>query len=258
METIQIAIPCGSNCEKYVEFLISTIEKTVSDEHQLEYLFGISHKNVNVSYLEKIESKFPHRNILMVQPEISSAGHARTLDSLLDNVSSEYAMFIDCDVSMLKKDWDIEMKSVLKDDVVIVGSEYVGAKYHNFPNVVVCMFRTKIIKDLGISFMPGGNIVIKNQKEAKMYSREIGDQIFLDVGCQLPHKIKTNGYNGCVMPVFNRKDDSAQFMTNGLRGTEYQLFGKVIASHVGRSLTRDFDKNDIIKAWRKKSLDWLS
>ena len=258
MGKIQIAIPCGANSEKYVSFLIETIEKTVSGESELEYLFGISHSSVDKGYLDKISSKYSHRNINLIQNEISSYGHAATLDGLLKRIDSKYAMFIDCDVSMLTADWDVKMKVTLVDDVVIVGSEYVGNKYRGFPNVVVCMFKTNIIKDLGISFLSSTNKVIRTKEEASIYSREIGDTIFLDVGWELPYKIKKGGYSGCVMSVYNRNNKQAKFMTGGLRGTEYQLGGEVVASHVGRSLIRNFDTNDVIKSWKRKTNEWLS
>ena len=56
-ETLQIGIPCGRNSELFVEFLISTIERTISGKYNIEYIFGINQTGVSKEYLIDIQTQ---------------------------------------------------------------------------------------------------------------------------------------------------------------------------------------------------------
>lgn len=265
MNKIQIGIACAPKCAKYVEFLIGTIEKTVSGNNEIGFLIGISdagksYQEADRKYIDNIKSKYSCE-IFDIAPKnvIGSPGgisHGKALNALLKQMDSEYGMFIDCDIAMLAKDWDVKMKDRIKDKTVIIGSEYDGdKKYKNFPNATFCMFKTNILKDLQMSFAPKGSIVIDSHN-ADVFSRNIGDSIILDVGWELPYKLKKNGYDGFTMPVRSRKDSRSLFVGE-LRAVEFQLNGEVIATHVGRSFSRDFMTNQIVIDWRKKVEEWV-
>ena len=74
-------------------------------------------------------------------------------------------MVIDADCALLQKNWDTKLISLLNADNVIVGTEYDGKKYKNFPNVVFCMFITKIIQELKIDFVQVDQRTITDERK---------------------------------------------------------------------------------------------
>ena len=262
MEKIQIGIPCGRNCEKYVELLLETIKKTVSN---LEFI-EINDTCVNKLFLADLMKDFSHFKIIEdVSGEGHSVGHAYCLNSLLENMDSKFGMFIDCDVAMLKKNWDTELRQLLNEKNVVLGSEYDGEKYSNFPNVVFCIFRVDILKKLKLSFSsPGDNgkpiYITIDKKNKDIFGGSIGSKILLDTGWELPYKLKTAGYSGTPLNLVSPRHKSThcnmKFMKKDMRGEEYQLGGVPICTHVGRSYTRPFGDPIVVK-WRKRVAEWL-
>jgi len=43
-----------------------------------------------------------------------------------------------------------------------------------------------------------------------------------------------------------------------MRGEEYQLNGEPLYTHIGRSSSRDFDTNPIVKKWVATVKDWIN
>ena len=253
---IQIAVACGFNSEKYVEFLIDTIDRTVSNENEIEYIIGISNEKVDKDYINNIKTKYVMK-IIDIFKDHGNSGHGLTLNELLKHLNSEYGMFVDCDIGLLIKNWDIKMQKQLIDNKIIIGSEYEGKKYWNFPNATFCMFKTDILKGLNISFIPLSrnhkHLFELDEEKAKYFCRNVGDRIVLDVGWELPIKIKKNNYDGVYLTSHAR----GKFVNNGLVATEYQLDGEVIATHIARSSVRDFVNDPKVIMWKQRVIEWI-
>ena len=257
-DKIQLGIACGSNCEHYVNFLVESIRKTVGTQ-SIKLIFGINRDCVNVDFLIDSNKDFEIDVVYSIENADvipSSECHGRTLDVILDNINAEYGMFVDCDCAFLEKNWDGKMLSCIKDNIVIIGSEYDGQKYMGFPNIVCCLFKTKVLKDLQVSLYPKGTIIIDNNNDY-IYNRDVGDSIRLDVGWELCYKLKTSGYNGIAMPLYRSKHMEAKFMHGEMRGEEHQLNGIPIVTHVGRSSSRCFMKDSVIIEWKTQVNRWL-
>lgn len=226
-------------------------------------------------------------DIFVAKPEesYSSMNHGTCLDIIFERMDSEYGMIIDCDVAFLKEGWDVVMVKALDDENVIIGAEYDGDKYLNFPNVICAMFKTRVLKDLGISFKPESShrgMGLLTGEALKVYGwdrvpgREKAAAIILDTGSELPRKIKDAGLSGIPMQLFRAPEDENQklfpvhafggvvlaparveFMVPGLRGEEYQYQGEVYCTHLGRSYTREFGVDPFAVAWEKRVREWL-
>ena len=263
MSKIQIGVACGSNCELYVNFLMKTIENTVSDKKRIEFILGINKPNVDRESLLKYKDVFNIKIIDALSNEHGSMGHGHCLDKILEQMSSEYGMIVDCDVAFLEKDWDVKLINELDDKKIIIGAatESNHHHYYNFPFTIMVLFKTKILKTLNVSFKPKLVDIILTEKNAKLFGREVGDKIHLDTAWQLPLKVKSAGYDGISLPLISPRYDHGRenmlFMKEGMRGEEHQLNGVPIFTHVGRSSTRLFSSDPIVIKWKKRVEEWL-
>jgi hypothetical protein len=260
MDKIQIGIACGYNCERYVDFMIQSILRTAANVDKLTFLLCVSSTRVNTGFLDDVMRKSGLQYTLfhyIIVGGTLSHNHGQCLDQLLTKMSTDIGMIIDCDVVMLEPKWDITLPALLDDKHIILGSEYDGQKYKNFPNAIFCMFKTKILRDLKISFLPRGSIIV-TEADAILYEVPCDSKIYLDVGCELPVKIKKAGYSGIPMRMAShgRTAHDCKFMMPGMNGEEYQYNNIPYCSHVGRSSTRDFDC-DAVKKWRDRTEEWL-
>jgi len=271
---IQIGIACGENCEHYVNFLVDSIRSTSSGDYDIKFIFGVNRKCVDIKELIRVNDDFKIEVVYAIEENTipSSGGHGRTLNVILQSMNSEYGMFVDCDCAFLKKNWDSILIDLLDDKVVIVGSEYDGLKYMKFPNIVGCIFKTSILKDLGVSLLPLNpsdppkGLITIDEKNSSIYSRQIGERIMLDVGWQMCYKLKVNGYDGLHLLFVRTQnqqgtvkcDYSSKFIVGNMRGEEYQLDGEPIFTHIGRSSSRDFMRDEIIIKWCDRTKEWLS
>jgi len=258
---IQIGVACGENCEYYVGFLTESIKKTISSNYNIEFIFGVSSVKVNVDLLKEQSSGFDYKIVYVIDQNNRSAcseGHGKTLNKILENMDSEYGMFIDCDCALLEKGWDKKLMDKIEGNIVIVGSEYQdGNKYMNFPNAVFCMFKTNVLKGEKVSFSPRGRIKV-DKENCEIYEKPIGEEIHLDVGWELYFKLKKSGYEGIHLPLIRGKSHDSVFMKEDMRGEEYQLDGVPICTHVGRSSTRSFLNSPIVILWKERVQIWLN
>jgi len=273
---IQIGVACGLHSEKYIELLIHSVNKTASNENEIEFLLGISDPNedykkyhseyigsVDRNYINNIQSKYAYKIIdIITEDRSTNFRHGKALDELFKHFDSDYAMFIDCDVAMLTDNWDVKMMNKLVDNIVIIGCEYPSyrsRKYRKFPNATFCMFKTAILKEIDISFVPisrhGQDFVKIDEAQAKLFCCDNSRALILDVGWQLPIKIKQNGYDGLYLSAL-RKGGFVHNKSDG--ATEYQLDREPIATHKGRSSGRSLDDNPSAIIWKKNVLEYLS
>jgi hypothetical protein len=261
LKKIQIGIPCGPNSEHYVKHLIQSSNKTTSDPKRIEFLLAINDKSVDTDEILTVDTDSEIKIIDAINDNpISSHGHGLCLDLLFSNMTEDFGMIVDADVAFLAKSWDEKMLSLIHDDIVIIGSEYSGSKYLKFPNAICCLFRVKALQMCSsISFTPAKTRQITiDSTNARVFGRDPGDIIDLDVGWQLPFKIKIRGGDGIALPLINSNDERSKFMTAGMRGEEHQINGEPVFTHVGRSSYRNFHTDPIILRWRQRVDEWIT
>ena len=261
-QEIDFLIPCGRNSEEYAQFLINSVEQTTSST-KFRFVLGINDDYVSKEKLLKIKSHYPIKVVDCRTKGAYSYGHGQSLDALVHYVETDYFVICDCDVVFLTEEWDqLFLNNFLADEkLAAIGTEYDGSKYMNFPNVVMSMLKTQIIKQCNVSFLPAPPEKRKltiTYESSKIYGRDVGEVIDLDTGWQLCYNLKSNGYNGLTLPLRRKSaGDECIFLKEGVRGEEYLLEDKPICSHVGRSFTRSFD-NPIVVSWRQNTEEWFN
>lgn len=260
MNNIDICIAMGNNSERYLEFLLLTIKKTVEDTSSFRIILGLNGADEDLVKKIAQESGF---DFLIVSASndagYGSLSHGLCLNSIFSHVSAKYTLCVDCDVAFIKRDWDKLLLSKLDETTAIIGAEYDGFKYKKFPNVICALFDTAVAKKLEISFVPEGVISITNvNREIYGYDLDsVGLEIILDTGSELPRKFKNVGYSGVSLPLIRASNVDAKFMTENLRGEEYILDDEPIFTHLGRSFSRQFGVNEHAIAWENRVREWL-
>jgi hypothetical protein len=204
-EKIEVIIPCGQNSDKFVAKYMKSALETCSGEYDLTFSLGLNNfPQFEYSHVEFVNQ---HAELKIksvdTETEPGSVGHALVLQSLYDDVDADYCLIADCDVMMLRKNWDQIMVSKLTDKTVICGTDYFKdsnlPKYVNFPALIVAMFRHNLMKKHNISFMPHpdkGAHEIVTKEQALSYGRPKGSRIYLDVGYEFPMKLRPYGLDG--------------------------------------------------------------
>ncbi len=260
LEKIQIGIPCGRNSESYVSFLVNSIEKTISDKTDYEFILGVNQQGVDLEFLRKIPNSIIVREI---HDKDSSVGHGMCLDLIFRNMNTKYGVLVDSDVAFLAQDWDQKLLSELDDKTIMIGSEYhpTDGKIVDFPNVITCMFDVEVFKSLKVFFKPSTKTIFSNEKNHQYHGTKIGQKVYMDTGCHIPETIGPAGYSWktlkIVSPRYSDRTSHMKFMKEGIRGEEYQLHGIPICTHIGRSLSRSFEKDPIVEKWKKRVGEWL-
>lgn len=97
--------------------------------------------------LEKINNNFQNVTIINNNPGRlkGSLAHSSGLNIGMKNIKTPYALILDPDVHIFKKNWDSFLISILNRNIIAAGTVYPDwqlGKYHNFPNPVFCFFKT--------------------------------------------------------------------------------------------------------------------
>ncbi len=263
-QDLDIMIACGRNSERYVDFLIKSIEKTESGNYNFNLLLGINDNQTDIDYISKIDTKYKKSLYDCRTSGTFSHGHGEALDILQKAIKTEFCVVADCDIAFLYKGWDEYLIGEIanEENVAAIGAEYDGDKYYKFPNLVMSVFKSDIIKKCKVSWEPlpinEREIKVEDDNASDFWGRPIGSVVCLDTGWQLCHNLKMCGYEGKYMPLVKAKDkENRKFMTDGMRGEEHVYKGDPIITHIGRSFTRSFD-NDIVVKWRSRVNEWLS
>jgi len=273
-EHIQIGIPCGKNSASYASFLIQTAKLTADHPSDLQFILGVDIgpgkredvSNVDCWKILKIDTKLPY----------GSLAHAIVCDNLVKSMDTEYGMILDSDTAFLEKGWDTVMKSALTDKFIIIGTELNHNKsYRNFPSPYGMMFKTEIIKKIGVTFKPiqsepekfkdvvtvlkkhGGIADVKILRDGAFFGRKNNDIMACDMSSQIPYTVRKNGYDGLCLKNFWEHDKGTQFLNDGDQGQEYQYNGKVYFTHQGRASRREFDSDPKNRKWVHQVKKWF-
>ena len=264
MIDLQIGIPCGPNSEFFTNFLLRSIKKTISRNLSYEILIGINKagvdKSIITSGIDDFKIKFFERHTDF----LSSQGHADCLNLLLDNMTSKWGVFLDADVAMLSKNWETNLIEQLDKQVVMIGSEYhkSDGKIVDRPNVITCAFDVEVFKMIEADFMPSMKSIDIDENNKNIFRKEIGEKVFLDTGCDLIQNLVEKGFETktlkIVSPRYVETHKDLKVLSPRQRGEEYHLNKIPISTHIGRSLTRNFNNDPIIKDWKKSVEEWLN
>jgi len=260
---IQIGIPCGPNSEFFANFLISTIDATISKTMNYRFLIGVNKPGVNKEEITKNFDKNKFEFVEEFSTATSSLGHAHCLNLMLKNMSCKFGIFLDSDVAMLAKDWDVALLDRLKRKTIMIGSEYhpSDGKMINRPNVITCAFDVEAFKRLNLDFTPSLKTHVTTSESSVYYGTSIGQSIMLDTGCEIMEGITKGGYLTetlrIVSPRYEATRASLKVLDPSHRGEEYHLNGTAISTHIGRSLSRSFNSDPIVKTWKDSVEKWL-
>lgn len=254
--SFEIIIPCGQNSDKYVARYIKSALETASNEIELTFSIGINNfPEFNESLLHFVPD---HARLKITEIPTDTApgsiGHAQVLHELYDRVTEPYTIVADCDIMMLRKNWDQIMMQRLTDDVEVVGTDYYPfsnlPKYVGFPALVVAAFRTELLREEDISFMPHpfkGAHLINSIEEEVAYGRPRGSLVYLDVGYQFPLKLRPKGKKGYCFPFTKPAVLGC--------GQEFHYEGAPFLTHMKGSSVRSIDDPDA-KFWLHQSEMW--
>jgi len=131
----------------FLEMLFDNLIQKAQTPDKLRFLI-VDNTNGRDTDIEKIAAKF--QNITIIKNDSGtlkgSPAHCSGLNVIMKNIETPYALIIDPDVYVFKKNWDaflIDLTAL--SDVFAAGVSYPAWKlgtYHNFPNPIFCFFKT--------------------------------------------------------------------------------------------------------------------
>ena len=288
LDRLDIGVACGLKSEKYFEFFAQTALALASRPEILRFIVAVNNgadRKAFEALSNRIAVKIVEPGLLPVSEDTTraSAGklglvrsymHGVVLNALATSFRSEFAVIADCDIAIVRKNWDEAMHAKLNNDVVMVGSGYprenlaqnISAKYRNFPNVTFCMLRTEPLRTLKINFLPMGTVQI-DAALAKYLGRKKGEAVYLDVGAELPVKLRRAGFRGAVMPLVWPDDYTAEVLKKPPQNWntiarlwwphEFHLDGAVMCTHLGKSEHREFGQDPVAISWKEDVCRYL-
>jgi len=202
--------------------------------------------------------------------------HGSALNFALDHIQTEYVLFADVDAAILIKDWDKYFIDILEssDDIAVAGTAYPAwlSQYQKFPNVILAMFKTSVLKELRPDFTP--EIVKNHVVRRHLRPDELGyyklsknrkGLMKCDTGFRLPKALGEAGYHGvpfrayrCVPPQCRLPIVDLPIVVHNQRlcMNEYRHDGNLIATHLGESRDKGA-KNKLTRIWRKRIRRYL-
>lgn len=253
MNSFDIGIPCGQNSDFYVAFLLENMAKTmISTKEETRIILGINnYRQFDLSVLEPWRERFNiEHHFVDTNTPPGSVGHAMVLEFLLNQMTSTFGAFIDCDIGFLECGWDTIMINELctGTNTEAFGLQYTNVqKYQGFPNLIVCAFRPAYVKNLKIDFRPlldppNSEYVVQTELEARSWNSQIGATVILDCGFRFPLKMIESGASGKIIP----------FVGTGILGIgqEHHFNGKPFLTHLKGSSVKDKNHNGA-NTWMK-------
>lgn len=256
---MQLGIPCIDTSFGYARALVWSISITARKKNDISIIFTVPNGE-GIRYIEMVESFGMLANVIEIDTgKKCNRSHGEALNILFESMTHDVCGFIDCDVVMLMKHWDNILTRYLTGDAAIIGSEYWQKnKYGNFPNVIFCLFKRKLLEDCHVDFSPYNFYRVNCNLMADIYSRPVGHKLLLDTGYELPLKLKSNGYEGvCLTPIrsFARKA-VVRTRKHKKAGEEYHLDGKPVCTHFRRCAEFKYTHRRVSE-WRKNIMYYL-
>jgi hypothetical protein len=258
MSSIDIVCVLEDNAIDYFKFMKYTCELLKSGNHTINYICV----GLNSDLKELQETTIKYDKEVDVYP---SMYHANAIHSSFEHIKSEYTIFIDADVALLQKNWDVVVVNLLHK-FSCTGFQY---RFSNFPGIIMFACKKDAIKT--IDFHPTLNnrntrskYKIQNIDEANVFGVKIGTKIPCDSGWKLPltfnyknKRPKTmvqvygDSYNS-QLPFCNK--EQIPICLNGsqkIRMKEFHLDGKIFGTHLKQSRNTKFD-DEFCMIWRNR------
>lgn len=238
--TLDIGIAAGNNSDFYLNFLLNNMSRTMLLESVRIIVCINNYRQFDLEVLKRWPGDI-ECHYLDTETVPGSEGHGLALNFLLSKMTATYGAFVDSDIGFLAKNWDTWMISQLKPgSIEVVGTEYTNqSKYRNFPNTIVCAFRTQFMQSTNIDFRPlleprTSEYIVQTEAEAHAWGTPVGQRILLDCGYQLPLKVRGAGADGVPIP----------YVGTGVIGIgqEHHIQGIPAMTHLKGSSVKD--KND--------------
>lgn len=132
----------------YLEKLFHNLLDKAEYPDRLRFIV-VDNTNNKDKNLEKLKEKFQNVTIIKNDPGSlkGSPAHAYGLNVVMKNIKTPYALILDPDVHVFKKNWDTFLIDLTnQNNIFALGASFPPwqlGMYHNFPNPVFCFFKTK-------------------------------------------------------------------------------------------------------------------
>jgi hypothetical protein len=132
----------------YLEQLFKNLLDKAHRPDRLRFLI-VDNTGGKDNNLQKLKNIFQNITIINNDPGSlkGSPAHAHGLNVVMKNIKNPFALILDPDVHIFKKDWDDFLTALInQNDIFAIGVSFPPwqlGMYHNFPNPVFCFFKTK-------------------------------------------------------------------------------------------------------------------
>jgi len=240
----------------YARFLRLTGEALRSGKHNIHWKCAIS------TGPKKTPDNFKCINKTKLKNKNSSLRHGLIINNTLPKIVNRYVIISDVDIAITYKNWDDEIVRTLDAGCSCFGAENMerSREAMNFPNVPFLCFKKDIMEKIELDFTPvmeKGDIkemVIKNEEEAKILGRKIGELVVFNTGSRLSRSFKKEGLTSrCLKAIpiiseqiqlkFKSPQEKKDIATDKIpirNFSEFHYKGEVFITHVGRSRARSF------------------
>lgn len=140
-----------------IENLIINLTDKTSGQSRLNFLICDNTNGADTDLYDKLGNRcqiIAHDQGKIVAP---SYGHAKGLNVLLANVTTDLCLLIDPDCWVLMNHWDVVCKASLSDRVIAIGAPYPPTLIqvcHGHPVAYFMLFKASIFKEMGINWSP--------------------------------------------------------------------------------------------------------
>ncbi len=221
MDIIEIGYICSDNAEKYIFFSLQSILKTCTEPKNLSILIGINTYQYNSSVFNPLRDKFFSFTEYNTHSDYShpSMNHGYSVDLLFYNYfKHEIGMIVDSDIVFLKKNWDSILLRQLSNKNIIIGAGNPNYKisptynkYQKFPSIYVCMFLTKKLLNLNITWQPF-SFNLQEKKINTIYTKKNNIPYIFNIDNDI--------VNSCIIP---NKFEIESLMEKGLKHTVLKI-----------------------------------
>ena len=143
----------------FIEHLFLNLNEKAGAPDRIEYLVVDNTHGGDKEITRLMQTELPVKLCSYdAKGKTGSFAHALGLNFALSKVQTEYALVVDPDVYVFKDKWDcFSIDEIETKNCSAIGTTFPPwqlGKYHNFPNPVFCLFRTKDFKMLNADWSP--------------------------------------------------------------------------------------------------------
>lgn len=227
---IQIFTCLTHNSVFYSEFLKKNLTENASNKDNLIFSAIVDDKFIGETSWDIVEKvKTPHKLFV----GYGAKNHSTMLNKIINNIDDKADIIVvcDCDVAVLKKDWDLIIINLHKKYDALITPKFSGKSSVYFTSITKNVFK-EIIPD----FRPGNE---KNDYKVTT--------IYEDTGYKLEDQLKHKKMFFYDLEGFNGKEYKRKENNKNLHYL-YKIGNQNFITHFGGSHKKDFDSDDV-KIW---------